>query len=152
MGGLFLVSSGDLNIVFLLTVIFSKYISNIARLKPKRGETSKDIAISAALLQFGPEPLWIVQNANPPPKSEPIKVCELELGIPRYQVPRFHNIADNNIDITKAIFSPMETVNRSLMGINLTIPIATAMPPSIAPRKFQVPDQITANRGGSVLV
>ena len=30
------------------------------------------------------------------PIMEPINVCELEAGIPKYQVPKFHNMADNN--------------------------------------------------------
>ena len=30
------------------------------------------------------------------PIIEPINVCELDAGIPKYQVPKFHNMAESN--------------------------------------------------------
>ena len=67
-----------------------------AAMKPTSGERSSDQPISVAFDQSTPEvPSWpcISALATPTPMIEPISVCELEAGRPRYQVPRFQTIA-----------------------------------------------------------
>ena len=57
---------------------------------PNNGEINKARPVSFALSQFTaetPRSPGKKANAKPIPKIEPIIVCELEEGIPKYQVP-----------------------------------------------------------------
>jgi len=68
----------------------------IAIEKPKRGDTSRELNTSEALLQLTPTPLVfssINVKARPTPRIDPMRVCELELGKPKYHVPRFQMMA-----------------------------------------------------------
>ena len=67
--------------------------------KPTSGESSNDCPTFVAYPQstplvpvFGPDINWF---AMPTPMMDPINVCELEAGNPKYQVPRFQMIAAN---------------------------------------------------------
>ena len=86
----------------------------------------------------------------PTPNIEPINVCELEQGIPRYHVPRFQIIAVNNN--ANIIASPWYIFwsTKASVGNKFTIPIATAIPPTNTPVKFNTPDNITATDGFNV--
>ena len=71
----------------------------IASAKPNKGDSNNACPISIALSQLIAEiPLFEFSGKRacptPIPIIEPIKVCELEAGIPKYQVPRFHKIAE----------------------------------------------------------
>ena len=85
--------------------------------------------------------------ANPTPTIAPIRVCELDDGRPRYQVPRFHRIADSNSASSIANPAPVPSATSSSSGSRLMMLIATAMPPMNTPRKLQIPDRITAVHG-----
>ena len=63
--------------------------------KPNSGEIKRDIPMSVALLQFTAVSVAPrnKEYAIPTPKIEPIRVCELEQGIPKYQVSKFQKIA-----------------------------------------------------------
>jgi hypothetical protein len=57
---------------------------------------SSDSPTSVALCQFTPAPKeWpgVSECASPTPMIDPIRVCELDEGMPKYQVPTFHRIA-----------------------------------------------------------
>ena len=80
---------------------------------------------------------------------EPISVCELEAGRPRYQVPRFQMIAaiSSANTIAKPALEP--TCRISSTGSSETMPKATAPEDSSTPRKLKKPDQTTASSAGS---
>ncbi|MNR66841.1 hypothetical protein D3C85_1905510 [compost metagenome] len=54
--------------------------------------------------------------ARPTPRIEPISVCELDAGIPKYQVPRFQVMAAANREKTIARPWPVFTLIRSSTG------------------------------------
>jgi len=83
---------------------------------------------------------------------EPIKVCELDEGRPRYQVPRFQTIAATSSANTIAKPAPLPTCRISSTGSSEMMPKATAPLATITPMKFQVPDQTTAAVGGNECV
>src|SRR5215469_4711038 len=77
--------------------------------KPTRGENSSAFPTLVACPQSTPEvPSWpcIKALAMPTPMIDPISVCELEAGRPRYQVPRFQMIAA--INSANTIANPAE--------------------------------------------
>ena len=75
---------------------------------------------------------------------EPIKVCELEAGKPKYQVPRFQIIADSSSEKT--------TLRINSTGSSASTPNATAPPELNTPSRFQMPLHTTAALGCSVCV
>ena len=83
---------------------------------------------------------------------EPISVCELEAGRPRYQVPRFQTIAA--ISSAKTIAKPAlePTCRISSTGSSEMMPKATAPLEAMTPRKLKTPDQTTARCAGSECV
>ncbi len=83
---------------------------------------------------------------------EPISVCELEAGRPKYQVPRFHMMAAINNANTIAKPAPLPTCRISSTGSNETMPNATAPLDRRTPRKLKKPDHITATSAGSECV
>ncbi|KGC97380.1 hypothetical protein DP62_6136 [Burkholderia pseudomallei] len=83
---------------------------------------------------------------------EPISVCELDEGRPKYQVARFHAIAAISSANTIAKPAPWPTCRISSTGSSCRMPNATAPVDAITPRKFQRPDQMTATFGVSECV
>src|SRR5262245_20285991 len=73
----------------LRTEIFASNRSNGAAQKPMIGETRSEAPTSSALLQLTPSPTLVPlvsrEFANPTPRIEPIRVCELEAGSPKYR-------------------------------------------------------------------
>ena len=90
--------------------------------------------------------------AMPTPMIEPISVCELEAGSPKYHVPRFQMIAAISSANTIANPAPLPTCRISSTGSSETIPKATAPLETSTPMKFQTPDQTTATCGSSECV
>jgi hypothetical protein len=80
---------------------------------------------------------------------EPIKVCELEAGRPKYQVPRFQMMAAIRSANTIAKPALLPTCRINSTGSSETMPKATAPLESSTPRKLNKPDHITANSAGS---
>ena len=118
--------------------------------KPKRGETRRDKPMSVTLPQLTPSPnLWpgSIEFATPTPMIAPISVCELDAGKPRYQVPRFHRIADRSSASTIARPAPTPLETSSSTGKSCMMPMATAMPPKNTPAKLQRPERTTATCG-----
>src|SRR5206468_1169712 len=74
--------------------------SRAAATKPTRGEMSRAIAVSCTLPQLTPSPnCWLLdirEFIRPTPTIEPIRVCELEAGRPRCQVPTFQMMAESS--------------------------------------------------------
>ena len=85
----------------------------------------------------------------PTPMIEPIRVCELEAGRPKYQVPRFQMIAAISSANTIAKPALLPTCRISSTGSSETMPKATAPEESSTPRKLKKPDHTTANSAGS---
>lgn len=85
-----------------LVVVRIRYMSTIVTEKPNKGEIKSDKPISCAFPQLTASLVdpGRSENAKPTPNMDPINVCELEHGIPRYQVSRFQKIADSNRAIT----------------------------------------------------
>jgi hypothetical protein len=94
----------------------------------------------------------IIELARPTPTIEPISVCELEAGSPKYHVPRFQIIAE--ISSEKTIAKPADdpTLMTSSTGNSATMPKATAPLERRTPVRFHKPDQTTATPGRSVFV
>ena len=57
---------------------------------------------------------------------DPIRVCELDEGRPKYQVPKFHRIAAMSKANTMANPAPLPTCSISSTGSSETMPNATA--------------------------
>src|SRR5271156_5211734 len=126
-----------------------------ATAKPTIGDSSRDFAMFPAWPQSTPlVPVLTDINwlAMPTPMMEPIKVCELEEGKPKYQVPRFQMMAANSKANTIANPAVLPTCRISSTGRSETMPKATAPLEASTPRKFQVPDQTTATCGSSECV
>jgi hypothetical protein len=67
-----------------------------ARTKPNSGENESASSILVIWSQSTPAvPFWprTIAFATPTPTIEPIRVCELEAGMPNHQVLRFQMIA-----------------------------------------------------------
>src|SRR5215469_11686121 len=89
---------------------------------------------------------------SPTPTIEPMRVCELEAGRPRYHVPTFQTMADTSREKTMAKPGPDPTLITSSTGSRATIPNATAPVEVSTPIRFHRPDQTTATLGCNVLV
>ena len=130
--------------------------NSAAPTKPRIGEISSERPTSAALLQFTPSPKWCPaarsELAKPTPTIEPINVCELDAGSPRYHVPRFQIIDERSSANTMAKPAAVPTLSTSSTGSSATTPKATAPEEVSTPIRFHMPDQITAGPGGSVRV
>src|ERR1700722_2164394 len=123
-------------------------------MKPTRGEIRRVVNTSVAFAQFTPSPkLWpgefIQAFASPTPIIDPMSVCELEAGKPRYQVPTFQTMAEISKAKTMANPAPEPTFSTNSTGSSASIEKATAPLETRTPIKFQRPDQITATTGGS---
>ncbi len=112
------------------------------------GETTSALSVSCTLLQLTPSPkasLGLIREfIRPTPTMDPIRVCELEAGRPRYQVPTFQMIADSSSANTIAKPAPEPTLITSSTGSSDTMLKATAPLEVSTPMRFQVPDQTTA--------
>jgi hypothetical protein len=80
---------------------------------------------------------------------EPISVCELDAGRPRYQVPRFQMIAAISSANTMAKPAPVPTCRINSTGNSEMMPNATAPLETTTPRKLNTPAQTTATGAGS---
>jgi hypothetical protein len=83
---------------------------------------------------------------------EPMSVCELEAGRPRYHVSTFQMIAEINSENTMAKPAPEPTFSTSSTGSSATTPKATRPLDVRTPIRFQIPDQTTAYAGFKVCV
>src|SRR5208282_475115 len=88
----------------------------------------------------------------PTPIIDPIKVCELDAGKPKYQVPRFQIMAATSKAKTIANPALLPTCKISSTGNREMIPKATSPLEVNTPRKFQNPDHTTATCGSSECV
>ena len=89
---------------------------------------------------------------KPTPTIEPISVCELDAGNPKYHVPTFQMMADSSSANTIAKPAPEPMLTMSSTGSKAIMPNATAPVDVSTPKKFHVPDQTTAYDGFSELV
>ena len=80
---------------------------------------------------------------------DPMRVCELDDGSPKYQVPKFQMIAAMSSANTMAKPAPLPTCRMSSTGRSETMPNATAPLETKTPRKLKAPDQMTAKLGGN---
>src|SRR5579863_7714393 len=130
--------------------------SSPAQTKPMSGEKTSAASVSCTFAQLTPSPKVcepkIIEFASPTPTIEPISVCVLEAGSPKYHVPTFQIIAEMSSEKTIAKPDDEPTLITSSTGSSATMPNATAPLESSTPVKFQRPDQITATHGGSVFV
>jgi hypothetical protein len=83
---------------------------------------------------------------------EPIKVCELDAGNPKYQVPRFQTMEEISRAKTIAKPAPEPTLMTSSTGSSATMPKATAPEEVSTPMRFHMPDHTTAWVGFKVCV
>src|SRR5271157_907496 len=119
--------------------------------KPNMGLKSSDLKTSAAFAQFTPSPnTWpgvTREFANPTPMMEPTRVCELDAGMPRYQVPRFQMMAASSSENTMANPAPEPTLSTSSTGRRDTMLYATAPLDKSTPVRLRIPDKTTAKLG-----
>src|ERR1700734_3678409 len=118
-----------------------------ATTNPTIGERTRDFPMFAACPQstpLVPDLTDINWFAIPTPMIEPIRVCELEDGRPKYQVPRFQMIAATNRAKTMANPALLPTCKINSTGNRETMAKATSPLEASTPRKFQNPDQTTA--------
>src|ERR1700729_742355 len=127
-----------------------------AQTKPMIGDTISAASVSWTFPQFTPSPNVCDPNmsefARPTPTMEPIRVCELDAGRPKYHVPRFQIIAEIRSEKTIAKPADDPTLITSSTGRSATIPNATAPDEASTPVRFQRPDQTTATHGRKVFV
>ena len=74
---------------------------------------------------------------RPTPMMEPISVCELDEGRPKYQVPRFHRMAAISSANTMAKPAPLPTCRINSTGSSDTMPKATAPVETSTPEKVE---------------
>src|SRR3984957_3786989 len=118
-----------------------------ARPKPNSGESKSALPIVVACVQSTPDvPLRPCNSAlvMPTPMIEPIRVCELDAGRPKDQVPRFQMIAAINSANTMAKPALDPTCRINSTGSSETMPKATAPDDHSTPRRLNIPDQTTA--------
>jgi len=92
--------------------------------KPAMGEATSDRPMSMALPQFTPSPSGrsvMSALARPTPRIDPIKVCELDAGMPKYQVPRFQAMAAASMANTMARPRPVSTLISNSTGSRWTM-------------------------------
>src|ERR1700722_21028241 len=138
-------------------MVFLRMVSSKnAALKPISGETSSVSPILGAWRQSTPlVPEGFVAISwfmSPTPMMDPINVCELDDGRPKYQVPKFHRMAAINNANTMAKPAPLPTCSINSTGSSETMPKATAPVETRTPEKLQNPDQTTARFGDSEFV
>ncbi len=129
---------------------FEASSSNAATPKPMSGESSNDSPILTACPQSTPlVPVFAAISwlAIPTPMTEPIRVCELDAGSPKYQVPRFQIMAAINSANTMANPALLPTCRISSTGSSETMAKATNPLEVSTPKKFQNPDHTTAMCG-----
>ncbi|KWV87077.1 hypothetical protein PFLmoz3_02923 [Pseudomonas fluorescens] len=103
---------------------FRPISTRAATRKPAIGENTREAPISTAFCQFTPSARGmslINALARPTPRIEPIRVWELEAGIPKYQVPRFQVIAAANNEKTIAKPWPVFTLISNSTGSKCTM-------------------------------
>jgi hypothetical protein len=88
----------------------------------------------------------------PTPMIDPIRVCELEAGNPKYQVPTFQMMAAIRSANTIAKPALLPTCRISSTGSSDTMPKATAPLESSTPNRLNMPDQTTAMWAGIACV
>src|SRR5580698_4680209 len=123
-----------------------------ASAKPNSGDRISALPMPAAWLQSTPEvPLRPRSSAlvMPTPMIDPIRVCELEAGRPKYQVPTFQMIAAINSANTMAKPALLPTCRISSTGNSDTMPKATAPDDNSTPNRLNMPDHTTATWAGS---
>jgi len=87
--------------------LYEKNITIIASKNQTNGEKSNDSITSCALAQFGTTFIHhfigtiVIQRVTQ--IIHQIRECDEEAGIQKYQVAKFHNIADNKSEITTII-------------------------------------------------
>ena len=124
-------------------------------MKPTVGEMINDSMISMAFCTLIPllSGVSVMKAlAAPTPRIAPISVWELEAGKPRYQVPRFHKIADASKEKTMMRPWADATFSNRSTGSRWTIAYATPRPPSMTPAKLKRPEATTAICAGMALV
>src|SRR5580698_4983472 len=89
---------------------------------------------------------------RPTPMMEPMSVCELDEGSPKYQVPKFHRIAAISKANTMAKPAPLLTCNINSTGSSETMLKATAPVETSTPREMNPPDPMTGRVGGKEVV
>ena len=94
----------------------------------------------------------MIEFIMPTPMIEPIKVCELDAGRPKYQVPKFQTMAEISKANTMANPAAEPTLRTSSTGSRLITPNATAPFECRTPARLQRPDQMTATQGGKLCV
>src|SRR5262249_40557518 len=122
---------------------------------PTRGEIRSDLPMFAACPQSTPlvAPLACMSSlARPTPMIDPMRVCELEDGSPKYQVPTFQIIAATSRANTIANPAALPTWRINSTGSNETIVNATAPLEDSTPTKLHSPDHATAACGSSECV
>src|ERR1700758_5265082 len=87
--------------------------------------------------------------AMPTPMIDPIRVCELDAGSPKYQVPTFQMMAAIKSANTMAKPALLPTCRINSTGNSETMPKATAPVDSKTPNRLNMPDQTTATLAGS---
>src|SRR6202451_1229037 len=121
--------------------------STAASAKPNKGDSSSALAILVAWDQSTPEvPSRPRSRAlvMPTPMIDPIRVCELDAGRPKYQVPTFQMIAAIKSANTMAKPAPLPTWRINSTGSSEMMPKATAPDDHNTPRRFHMPDHTTA--------
>src|SRR5580704_15611771 len=134
---------------------FIKRSSPAAQMKPTRGEIRSDFPMLPACDQSTPLVPDLgdrISLARPTPMIDPMSVCELEDGKPKYQVPRFQMMAATSSAKTIAKPAPPPTWRISSTGSSEMMPKATVPVDTSTPMKFQQPDQRTAACGSSECV
>src|SRR5882762_4128361 len=131
---------------FVITIL-ARSSKAAAPKKPISGDVTSATTVSSTLPQFTPSPKpspAISEFISPTPTIEPIRVCELEAGRPRYHVPTFQMMADSSKENTIANPAPEPTLITNSTGSSATIPKATAPEDVSTPIRFHMPDQTTA--------
>src|SRR5271154_6885553 len=122
-----------------------------ASAKPNKGDNSSALPILPACDQSTPDVPSRPRNralVMPTPMIDPIRVCELDAGKPKYQVPTFHMIAAIKRANTMAKPALLPTCRINSTGSSDTMPKATAPEDNSTPIRLNMPDHTTAILAG----
>ena len=130
------------NVLFLLKR-WMRCIAPKASTKPIIGEVKSDSKTSSTFFVGIMVEGSIVYIAIETPRIDPIRVCELDAGIPRNHVPKFQIIAERSSAMTTHTQKYRGWRAMISSGKRWIIPIATVMPPSVTQRKLKNAAKIT---------
>lgn len=115
-----------------------------ASINPINGEKSSASNVSITLWSGSTTLGSDIYITSDTPRIEPMRVCELDAGIPRYHVPKFQMMAAMRSASTAQMPNAIPECAILSSGRSFMMPIATHVPPITTPIKLKNAARSTA--------